>query len=335
MKGASRRQSAAVGLFVLFGGILLAGGILKVVDPRELFGSKIVVHTVFDDVRGLQPGANVWFSGVKVGTVRDVRLGASEVAVDIAIDWRSTPFIPEDSQAKVGTDALLGNKIIVLYGGKSEAPLSDGAEIKPGETVSTDDMFAMLQENNENLLAVTGELRRITSDLAEGKGTAGRILSDDALYDDLRAGASSFGETSASAKELTDELERFASKLNREGTLPNDLATDTETYASLVQSAKNLAVVSKRAETLMAALDAASKDPNSTVGTLLADPKAAEDLKSTLSQLDEGSSLLAEDLEALQHTILLRHWFKKREKEEAKAKEEAAKAAAGKAPPKK
>lgn len=324
MRTDTNRRAVIVGLFIALSITLFGGAILTVGDLGERFTRKIAVSAVFDDVGGLQVGDNVWFSGLKVGTVRTLGFHGgptgSAVEVGFAINRAAAEFIPADAVARVGTDGLIGNKIVVLYDGTPGGPLvADGAVLEVGASVTTDDMKDMLQRNNENLLAITADLRALTSQLASSEGSAARLIADDTLYPKLEATVSALEVASANAQQLTASLSTFAGKLNREGSLPNDLATDEELYGSLTDSIRDLRQVTEHATAVVARLDRGTADPTTPAGVVLGDPQAAADLKSVLSNLDEGSRLLSEDLEAMQHNVLLRGYFKKREREREKA----------------
>src|SRR4051794_23818045 len=81
------KRNVLVGLFVVFGLAILAGGILAVGNLHSTFVPKIMLTTSFPDVAGLQPGNNVWFSGLKVGTVSDLEfVGEAQVRVSLKVD---------------------------------------------------------------------------------------------------------------------------------------------------------------------------------------------------------------------------------------------------------
>lgn len=303
-----------LGVFVTFGALLFAAGLFTIGDLNDTFDRKLTVSTVFDDVGGLDVGNNVWFSGVKVGTVR--RMGFRDgpnVDVTLAIDASVAPFIPGDAQAKVGSDGLIGSKIVVLYGGTNGGPpVHEGSVVAAGDVASTEDMIATLVQNNDNLLSVTSDLRTIAHDLAEGRGSAGKLLADDTLYTEL-------GSTVSSLEAASSSLAAFSGKLNAPGGLANDLVSDTETFAKLTTSARNLEQATSRANGMVDQLDRRLADDDGAIGALLNDAGAGADLKQTLVNLSEGSRLLNEDLEAAQHNFLLRRYFRRQERDQVSA----------------
>lgn len=330
MSESSKRQPVIMGLFVLGAVIILAIGIILIGGSNEVFTKKLGASVVFEDVNGLKEGDSVWFSGVPVGIVSEVAFAeGSSVRVGLKIDEEAAEHIRADSLAKVGSDGLIGNRIVVIYEGSPDAPaLSDGAELAPGEAVSTDEIIETLQKSNENLLAITTDMKTVTRRLVEGEGTAGKLLADDELYTSLSTTMASIEQVSSNAQALTASLQDFAGELNQPGNLPHDLVTDQTTYASLTETVAKLEETSEQASRLMAGLADNTQNPDTPVGALLTDAEAADDLKASLDNLNTSSALLAKELDALQYSFLLRGPLKKRKKAQEKAQEKAAREAA-------
>ncbi len=118
MKATSNRRAIIVGIFIFIGLGIFILAVLTLGNQQKTFQKSVTVKAVFDDVNGLQKGNNVWFSGVKIGTIKQVTLAGNEkVQVTINIEEKSKQFIRKDAKAKVSSDGLIGNKIIVIYGG--------------------------------------------------------------------------------------------------------------------------------------------------------------------------------------------------------------------------
>lgn len=317
----SHRRSVIVGLFVIGAIAILAAGILMIGNLNDSFTQRITVTAVFDQVGGLKEGDNIWFSGLKVGMVKKLSFhDAARVEVEMKIDRDAAHHIRKDVTATIGSDGLIGNRIVVLGGGTPEArDLADGDVLEIGASSSTEALLAMLSKNNENLLAITTDVKGITARLAGGEGTIGQLLTDDALYSSATAAVDTLNDASRSAKSATASLSSFAADLNRSGGLAKDLVNDRTSYASLTSTVDALNVAGKRSSDLMDGLATAADDPNTPLGTLTQDAAAGADLKSTLANLQEGSELLNQDLEAAQHNILLRRYFRKKARAEAMA----------------
>src|SRR6478752_9091672 len=101
MNESPNKRAVIVGLFILMGLVFLMGAILMVGNLRETFTRKIQLTTVFDDVNGLQKGANIWFSGVKIGTVGDINIDRKlRISVELNIEKKSQEYIRKDALVK-------------------------------------------------------------------------------------------------------------------------------------------------------------------------------------------------------------------------------------------
>lgn len=324
MKETSNKRAVFVGLFVITGILILVAGVLMVGNLHETFKSKIELVTFFDDVNGLQKGNNIWYSGVKIGVVSDMRFyGESQVRVGMKIDDKLQQYVHKDARVKIGTDGLIGNKILVIYGGTPVAPnVQEGDTLWVEKTFTSEDMLNTLQENNKNLLVITTDFKNISSDikgitknLSDGKGSVGKLLNDNTLYNNIDAVTLSLKSASQRAEKLVSSLADYSEGLNKEGTLANQLVTDTVVFSSIKASAMQLQNIADTAAVFITSLKEAGNNPNSPVGVLLHNEKTGAQLKETIRNLESGSDKLDENLEALQHNILLRRYFKKKAKE--------------------
>ena len=229
------KRNVLVGIFVLLGLAILAGGILAVGNIHSTFVRKITVTTSFPDVNGLQPGNNVWFSGLKVGTVSKLEfVGESQVRVSLKIDEATQRFVHKDAMAKLSSDGLIGNKIVVITSGTPGTPnIEDGDTLRTVQEPSTDDMMVLLQESNQDLKSITSDLKAISSRIASGEGTLGRLLYDDAMAESLSTTTASLAEASQNADKTAAALSNYTSTLNEPGNLLHDLAHDNTVYPSL------------------------------------------------------------------------------------------------------
>jgi phospholipid/cholesterol/gamma-HCH transport system substrate-binding protein len=320
MNESSSKRTVIVGLFVFLGLAFLVAGILMVGNMRETFKRKMKIVSLFDDVSGLQTGNNVWFSGVKIGTVTHLEFyGTSQVEVTMKIETKVQDYIRKDAKVKIGSDGLIGNKILVIYGGTPSANVvQEGDTLEVEKTFSSDDMMNTLQENNKNLVAITTDFKSISKKMAAGEGTMGKLLSDDAVYENINSATESLQQASAKAQQLITSLDKFSSGLNKKGTLANELTTDTVVFNSVRNSVMQLQQMADTASVLVNNLKEAGANPKTPVGVLLHDEETGSRLKETIKNLESSSLKLNEDLEAAQHNFLLRGYFKKKAKNAAR-----------------
>jgi len=316
MKDTRNKRAVIVGLFVFIGIIFLILGILAIGNLNETFKRKIEVVTVFDDVSGLQKGNNIWFSGVKIGIIKNLEFNADrKVTVIMNVDDKAVPYIHKDAFVKLSTDGLIGNKILIIYGGSFLSPqIEKGDTLGVEKTFTSEDMINTLQENNKNLLAITNDFKLISNKLANGEGTVGKLLNDDAIYAQLDAASLSLQKASARAEQLIGSLATFSEGLNKKGTLANEITTDTIVFNSLKTTVLQLQQMADTASVFINNIKEAGSNPKTSVGVLLHDEESGARLKQIIINLESGSKKLDEDLEAAQHNFLLKGYFKKKDK---------------------
>ena len=323
----SNKRMITVGIFVLIGIVIFIAAVLTLGGQKKTFEQKSTIKAVFKDVNGLQPGNNVWFSGVKVGTVKKISFTPNAlVEVIMNIENKTMQYIKKDARAKISSEGFIGNKIVVIFGGSIQSThVVDDDILAVDSGPGTDEMMATLQQNNQNLLDITGNIKTITERLMNGQGSAGKILSDDKLASDLQAAIFGLKVASSQVQRITSDVAGYTSQLQSEGSLTNSLIHDTVFYGrlkatadqiheasiSIKESSENVKRITSNVENVSKRLDSAG----SPVGVLLNDEEAGKNLRVTLANLASGSKKLEEDLEAIQHNFLFRGYFKKKEKQ--------------------
>lgn len=320
MNESPNKRAVIVGIFVFIGLIFFLAGILIVGNLRETFNRKMELVSLFDDISGLQPGNNIWFSGVKIGTVRSLNFhGKSQVEVNMNVAISAQKYIRKDAKVKISNDGLIGNKILVIYGGTDAFDqVEDGDTLEVEKTFTSEDMINTAQENNKNILAITNDVKAITKKLANGEGSIGKMLEDSLMYTNINATIVSLQKASAKAQQMLNSLADFSSNLNKKGTLANELTTDTVVFKSVKASVLQLQQMADTATAFIANIKQVSSNPNTAIGVMMHDEKSGARLKETIKNLESSSKKLDDDLEAVQHNFLLRGFFKKRAKEAEK-----------------
>ena len=323
MRSTKNSRGVIVGIFIVIGLIIFMAGVLTLGGQRNTFSSTVKLKAVFDDVQGLKPGNNIWLSGVKIGTVRDMEFNETgDVVVEMQIDEKKQSYIRKDTKAKVGSDGLIGNKIIVLYGGTAASPVvQEGDRLAVEKIAGMEDMMATLQSNNENLLDITTDFKVVSQRLANGEGSIGKLLKDETLSNSLENALANLQKAAGSATEISRDISNYTSRLDNKGTLANDLVSDTIVFSKLRSSVAEIERLSKAANDVVKNLETASaevssgiQNVNSPVGALLHDEQTAANLKATIKNLQTSTEKLDENMEALQHNFLLRGFFKKKAK---------------------
>ena len=190
-----------VGIFVLLAIAVLVFLVLNASGDINPFSRKLHLRARFGDANGLREGSEVRLAGVRVGKVEKIVLlepspvpGAprveAQMTVDSTIDGRpANERIRSDSQAQQGSPSLLGNEMLINItpGTAVGQPVQDGA-LLPGSSSNTVNDFATSGTDlAQRLSKLSDEINSMVRDVKEGKGTVGRLFSDEALYNNLNA----------------------------------------------------------------------------------------------------------------------------------------------------
>src|SRR5215469_1218309 len=139
MEPKENRRALITGIFLTVGLIIFIVGVFTLGGSNKAFSKNIHISAVFDDVQGLKAGNNVWFSGVKVGTISKVKFqGISQVNVTFSVDPDAQHYIHKNAGVRITSDGFIGNKIIVIEGGTPDAPV-----IAEGDTLQAEKQLSV------------------------------------------------------------------------------------------------------------------------------------------------------------------------------------------------
>ncbi len=172
-----------LGIFVSLGILFLTAAIYYVGKKQQLFNNTFQISGIFKDISGLQVGNNVRFSGINVGVIGNIEIIAdTAVRVDLIIDESVRKFIKKDSKAIIGTDGLMGNKIITIIPiANSKKIIQNGDYIATTVPVNIDDILLNLKTASTNAVGITEDLGVVIHKIRGGKGTIGKLFMDTAF----------------------------------------------------------------------------------------------------------------------------------------------------------
>ncbi|MCF8256388.1 MAG: MlaD family protein [Flavobacteriales bacterium] len=176
-----------LGLFVAGGLALFVIAIFIIGKQRNMFDPVYELKATFYNVSGLQVGNNVRFSGINVGTVENiVIINDSTVLVTMSIRKAVQEFIKVDSEATIGSEGLIGDRLLVISQGAMDAEVAQkGALLSSNEPVETDEIMASLEVTAANAEVITGELAQIMEQVNSGEGTIGKLIRSDDMANSL------------------------------------------------------------------------------------------------------------------------------------------------------
>ncbi|WP_395044397.1 MlaD family protein [Flavobacterium sp.] len=176
-----------LGLFIIAGLTLFLLAIFIIGKQKNLFDPVFTLSTKFQNVSGLQVGSAIRFSGINVGTVDNIEiLNDSIVKVDMIIKKDVQKFIRADSKAGIGSEGIIGDKIIVISQGNSTSKLvKNGQNITATEPIETDAIMRSIETTAGNAALATNEINEILIKINSGEGTLGRLIQDKTMANNL------------------------------------------------------------------------------------------------------------------------------------------------------
>jgi phospholipid/cholesterol/gamma-HCH transport system substrate-binding protein len=176
-----------LGLFITVGFALFVLAIFIIGKQKNLFNPVFRLNAVFYNVSGLQVGNNVRFSGINVGTVDNIRIiNDTAVMLEMLIRRDVRRFIKSDCEVAIGSEGLIGDRLVIITQGSSGAALAkDGQRLASIEPVETDAIMSSLAVTAVNAQIITGQLAAIMYNINSGNGTLGRLIQDSAIADNF------------------------------------------------------------------------------------------------------------------------------------------------------
>jgi len=312
----STNQKIKLGIFVIIGSLFFIIAIYFIGNKKDMFNETIQISAVFKNVNGLQHGNNVRFSGINVGTVKKIVIvNDSLIRVDMLIEEDIASHIKKDAMASIGSDGLVGNMIVnIIPGKKSNEMVKDGDVILSENKTSTDEILKTINSTSENAKLITDNLVKITNQINSKKGTIGMLINDTVMSDDLKQTIYNLKVTTQSTSKSMANLNKIITDLNNKDNVVGALK-DTVTGRKIKMIIVNLEKSSEQINKTITNL----KDGKGALNYLSNDPKLVKQIDSTMINLNQASSKLNENLEALKHNFFFRGYFKKQEKAKAKA----------------
>lgn len=297
MDNHSPQFKVRLGLFVVGGLALFVLAIFIIGKQKNLFNPVFKLNTTFLNVSGLQVGNNIRFSGINVGTVDNISIvNDSTVRVDMLIRQEIKQFIKSDCVVAIGSEGLIGDRLLIITQGSPDAPLaSKNQQLVSVEPVETDAIIASLQVTAGHVEVITKELAMVMLKVNTGRGTLGRLIHDSIIAQNINNTVANFQSSSAQLDNMM-----LSTK--------NDISA---IMSSFQKTADNAEGSTQQLEDIMVKLNSGS----GTFGRLLNDTTTSGNIDETILNLKNSSKSLDENMEALKHNFLLRGYFKKKAKE--------------------
>jgi phospholipid/cholesterol/gamma-HCH transport system substrate-binding protein len=315
-------DNSKVGLLVITGLIFLVFTLYMIGKNRNLFGSTFTIKAMMTNVNGLVPGNNVRFKGMDVGTVKDIKI-VSDTAIQVmmTIDEKMKYYIRKNAIASIGTDGLMGNKLVNINSSETPAPVIEPNDvIFSRRPIETDEMLRTLNTTNNNIERISSNLYEITVKLNSSQ-SLWTLLSDTVITRDLKMAVRNIRDAGANTADVTLTAKNIVSQLDNGQGIAYKLFSDTTLSARLDHSIQQIQQASTQAAVAMKDVKAMIgniQQGEGTIGLILADTVARQSLLRSVQSIEQGTGRFNENMEALKSNFLFRGYFRKEAKRERK-----------------
>jgi phospholipid/cholesterol/gamma-HCH transport system substrate-binding protein len=300
-----------LGMFVILGLTLFILTIYFIGNNKNLFGATFHLQAHFKNVSGLKVGNNVRFSGINIGTVKDIAfISDSTVVVNLIIKDEVQKYIKTDAVASIGTDGLMGDKVMTISPGTSSNEMvKNNAIIATATAVELEDLMKGLSKSVENAQIITLQLSEFSLKINKGKGALNKVLTDEEF-------AISIEKTLQNFKKSSNEFAVFSANLNNKNGSLYKLMSNPNYANSIEKTIINLEKSTNQFQNFSKKLNA----EKGILSILIDNERLANSLDSSLTNIEIASKKLIAIEDAAQHNFLLRGFFKKKQKALEKSK---------------
>lgn len=262
-------MEVTVGAFMFM--ILLALGFFTIVLSREnIFSATYRLEVLFENVKGLREGDNVFVRGVSVGKIKTLQIRPD--GVHVSVNLEQPVELHEDYAIEILPSSVLGGRYLNIYEGSQSVPeIPKGAVIKGvtpvdliDEATKTTQMIKQALDEGkiiDNLKSTMAQLNEVTAKLSKGEGTIGKLMADDQVYNDLH-------EITSNLKDISDRAAKG------KGSIGKLLSEDDQLYNNLLEASASIKSIS-----------ASIEKGEGTVGKLVKDDKLYEEATITLHEI--------------------------------------------------
>jgi phospholipid/cholesterol/gamma-HCH transport system substrate-binding protein len=319
-------NNVKLGTFVLGGLLFLVLLLYMIGRNSNLFGSTYVLKARFENIQGLVAGNNVRFSGIHAGTVKKVKiLSDTVIEVTMIIETKMLSIIRKNALVSIGTDGLVGNKVVNIVPAHLPGDLAVEGDILPvKKAIATDDMLQTLYKTNNDVAVIAADLKTTVQRINNSSALWG-LLNDDNIPRDLRIAVANIRSATGKAGNMVNNLDAIVTDVKNGKGSVGALLTDTLFARNLNEAVLKIRSVGEEAEALAAEINkivaGIQQDVNTgkgPVNALLKDSSMVIKLNTSLDNIQKGTDNFNRNMEALKHNILFRGYFRKQEKQKAK-----------------
>lgn len=255
-----------VGILAIAAMVILAVLVFLITGNTHLFQGHATLYTYFQDAAALSKGAPVNLNGIPIGQVDDIGLSGlpdplKVVKVTMQVNSDMLKNIPVDSQTQIGAANVLGTKFIDIAKGKSATHVQDHDTLPAVNTAEFEDVVQQGYAVLTSLQGIVERVDRIVGLVESGKGSIGKLLVDETLYNHML--------------QIVDSVQQLANALNSDKGTIGKLIYDPELYNQVRGELT-------RIDDVLQGL----QEGQGSAGKFLKDPTLYNDLKKSVDQVN-------------------------------------------------
>ncbi|MEO5910503.1 MAG: MlaD family protein [Pelobium sp.] len=316
-----------LGLFVMAGLVVLVVAFYMIGRSSNIFGKDFEVKARFNNLSGLMEGNNVLFSGIHAGTVKSINMiGDTIIEVTMQIDTKVQPFIHKNAVAAIGTEGLMGNKVINIEPvAQVSAKVENGDMLQTSKLVSTEEMMKTLSKTNDDVAAIAKALKETVLGLDTSEIFS--LMNDPAIGKSVRSSLDEINMATKNANNMSYGLNSIVANIRKGKGAAGVFLTDTLLASNLKNAVADISVSGRNAKKITAQLattvNRLDNDLNQGKGpipALLRDSTMTQNINKSLYNLQKGTNGFSDIMDATKQSFLFRRYFKKQVSKDTTAK---------------
>jgi phospholipid/cholesterol/gamma-HCH transport system substrate-binding protein len=284
-----------------------------------MFGSNYILKARFENVQGLKDGNNIRYAGIDIGTVKSVYIiNDTTMEVKMIIDDKAKNIIKKNSLVYIGTDGLVGNKVVNIFSVKEDAPFATENDILPSKKpIDTDDMMRTLSKTNTQISKIAEDFSLTINKLNNSQGLW-KLLNNNTIADNISNASFQVKKSAYKINEIANQINDITNEIkNGNGTL-SKLINDENLADSLTLAINNfknaaheITEAGKEINNSVALISKEVNEGKGSIHSILKDTSVTILLEQSMKNIETGTKGFSDNMEALKHNFLFRGYFQK------------------------
>jgi phospholipid/cholesterol/gamma-HCH transport system substrate-binding protein len=315
-----------LGLFVFLGLFFLVGFLYLIGKNKNIFGSNYILKTRFSNVQGLKTGNNVRFAGIEIGTVSNMKfINDTMIEVEMHVEEKMRGIIRKNSIVTIGTDGLVGNKIVNISASDFDGEFAKENEmLKSRKPLDSEELLLTLENTGKDLNAMVTNLKITSLEIRNSKMLK-EILQDESLAKNLKKSAAYVSSFSKEINESAVKLNKMISNMENGKGVLGKLYMDTSWVnatdmfiMNLRKGSDELTSTSLYLKDMVSQMREETLNGDGVLHQILKNEEWTYQIDSILVNTKQGSDNINQLAIALQKHFLFRRYFRKMTKSEKK-----------------